>query len=222
MKPLTVGFPTFIKLASLSIKPKKSQLKKYLGEGGYDFYWSMKQGASGISLGYKTYETAIAVIGNLAKKAEREHNKFGLQQFMKWFDTDKRTYEAPEEARFISLTKNFEVKIKPEVAFYDQESLTYMCLWNTGKPTLSPLMGGMGVYFIREAFGKPGDKKFAFFDLRRGKIYREEDIPTKASEWLNAETSLVEALWIEVNKDQNKGEGKRVPSKKEDDTSLPK
>jgi hypothetical protein len=201
-KVTRIGFTTFLKLLLLNPDRQFAELEKYTSPGGYDYYARMKKAVRGYALDEHSFDEAKGIVEEASRSHERKNALSGLKAFEKWKKKAGVSFVVPPTAEFSIASDSLKVRVHPEIAYDDGEKRHVTYLWNTGSPSMTRLVMGLGTHCLRKVLAKkPGftDAEFHIFNLRNGTISDAEYIPNNASVLVRSNIASLQVLWEEVS-----------------------
>lgn len=202
-----LSFTTYLKLCLLpSTQAKTGVLQRMHGSsGGYDFYKRMKLAAYDVAVGKTKPDEILAQLGNITRKAEREHNLFVATRFRDWWLEKSVDGCTPNSDRpsgeFQRDGMPFKIRLKPELRYLDNGSDNVVYLWATANPRLTNQVAATGILILQEAFAQTKFNQCGFyiFDLRRNRMLGSETISNVSATNLNGDLAQIGAIWSQVS-----------------------
>jgi hypothetical protein len=146
--------------------------------GGYDFYWSLKQGISRISTGKETYAEACGTIDSLAKVNERKYNSDALNSVHERFLVKPGiNFIDRPAAEFSLLGSRLGIRIQPELAFAEKNVSKAVHVWAMQSGALSTDLAGVGLSLMKRSL--PQGFECYIFDTQALKLRSEKIISNK-------------------------------------------
>jgi hypothetical protein len=200
-----IAFTTLLKLLQLEAGPRKSELKRLLGGGGYP-YWRPLQNlapeaiAAGSDLNVLKLKISAACSGH-----QEQYNTNGIAKLHKW--AQERLCVLAEPVPEISAKfgiSGLTVRLHPDIAFELNGNLMAMALWATTKPTLSDQVLSIGLLFMKQAYAVKGHTKhhFLIFDTIRDRVFNEFDILSSTLDLLKLKHDAIRKDLEELSKNQ--------------------
>jgi hypothetical protein len=164
-----IALTTFLKLWTHSPTRKESEYRKYLSPGGYDYYWSMKDGAEILTSG-GDLEQALSVLDGLSRESERENNAHGIKTLAQLLAELKgECFKAPRGS-VSSPQGHLTIKIEPEFGIELEGSRRRLvALWNAKTPEMSTALAAVGFCLMFDAIVSDEfkDCSCSIYDLRQ-------------------------------------------------------
>jgi hypothetical protein len=164
-----IALTTFLKLWSHGPTRKESEYRKYLAPGGYDYYWSMKEGAKILTNGGEL-EQALSVVDGLTRESERENNAYGIKTLAELLAQLKgKCFEAPRGS-LSSPLGHLTIKVEPEFGIeLEKTRRRLVILWNSKTPEMTTALSAVGLCLMFDAVALNDfrDCSASIYDLRQ-------------------------------------------------------
>tara|TARA_B100001179_G_scaffold231218_1_gene220586 strand:+ start:543 stop:1160 length:618 start_codon:yes stop_codon:yes gene_type:complete len=202
-----LSFTTYLKLCLLPTTQGKTGVlqRMHSSSGGYDFYKRMKLAAYEVASGQTDPDDIIAQLNSITRKAEREHNVFVATRFRDWWEARAANGGVPSEdrpsGRFQRSGLPFNIRLKPELRYSEDNVDNVIYLWATANPRLTKQVAATGILILQESFANTvyAQCNFKIFDLRRNKFFGSETISNGSATNLNADLAQIGAIWEQVS-----------------------
>lgn len=196
-----LSFTTFLKLALMSSTQQRlTELQRmHAGDRGYDFYKQMKFAAKEVALGEVEPTEIMNSLKSIKRASEREHNIKMAENFMHWWKSqpDAKALAARPQGIYKTEGMRFGIKLRPELAYKQNDSIHIVYLWATQSPKMTNQVAGTGLQILRETLAKSKfkDATFSILNLRTGKLLEENLISNQSKVIAAAEISGLNELW---------------------------
>jgi hypothetical protein len=193
-----IGLTTFLKLFSKTTPQKMKEYGKYLTPGGYDFYWTLKDSATALTVGGKQFSECEKLILSMKRQSERDNNIAGLKSLSKWLDKQQNAtfFEAPK-AVCKSPKGHLLIKIEPEFGIKNVSERRLVTVWNAKSPDMSQTISGVGIYLMQQFLheGEFADCKSAILDLRKNSLFVADVVPANVAMMVASEFAWVDEFF---------------------------
>lgn len=209
-----IGFSAFLKLLELNAGPRKTELRKKLGEGGGFQYWRPLQITAGKAiLPGADLASLRAEIASLCSGHQRKHNENAFDAFKKWLHGKAVLPVEPLPRMEVPFgNSGLVVRLQPEVSFALDNSNYGMALWATTKPPLSVQALSVGLFFLAAAYkAKQHNRQFLILDTTKNKLFRESDILPSAIHLLKDKVDAFKKDWDDLNSTPTKPSDRPSP-----------
>lgn len=192
-----LSLSTFLKAATLSPERKISLYKQYLiPGGGYDYYARLKEAIAKETYKGSSVTDAEDYLLAIKRKSEKDHSVFGLRSFNQMYLIDGMSFSKPTSAEIISPQKFLKISISPICFAEYKGKKDIVCMWNTKTPTLTPIIGMVGVNLIKRSLGVKFEGSLTTLaDLRTGNKYTEDKNPIATNAIISSELAFADEFF---------------------------
>lgn len=133
------GISSLLKIIHMNEKPQKSAIHERFkpSTGGYDFHGSVRKLCTDMVLHGSKPAALIAQIKDIKNPHERKSALSGVNSFIDWNKKQVFGFEPATNVTFESPRKYFKVTFKPNFSIIDDDRVTAVHIWNTGKIALN-------------------------------------------------------------------------------------
>lgn len=175
---LTLGLQTFIKWCHLDqVELTREISRKLNGEGGHNFYWSLKEAIHAYIDGSDPLKIE-SILDRPSKDAERKYNRAAFNQFVDRFAKVKQI-EVIDDTRFLPVAEHgITIKADPWFTTFEKGHAHLHLVWATQRPLLAQRHANIGSFVLREMYKDTalGNSRFCIMDLVKPKRYSDATV----------------------------------------------
>jgi hypothetical protein len=175
-----VSLNAFLKIISKNTPQKTSEYGRYLGKGGYDFYWMLKDAMRARTLSGLSLAECAEPIEKIDRIVEKKHNLGALNSFDKWLKkSGAGAFFVPPASSCLSPQEYLKIKLEPAFGYVWNGKRRIVHAWASQSVTLPRNVAGCGLYLMREhlCIGEFVDCIPAILDLRKRELFVAESLP---------------------------------------------
>lgn len=199
----TVSLNAFLKILSKSTPQKTAAYARYLGPGGYDFYWMLKDAAHALTVEGKPLSECSAPIAKIDRAIEKKHNLNALTSLDKWikksgitgfFDCPSAVCSSPE-----GLLK---VRIEPAFGGLRGNKRIMVHMWASQSASLTRSVAGCGLFLMKEHLckGDFADCTPTILDLQKRELFIAEALPPMIGPMVASELAWADGFFKAYSK----------------------